>query len=62
MEEKKFCKKCGKPLAADCRNDLCERCMNQNAEKIKKGGAAVLGALAAVGGIAVAVIKGVLRR
>lgn len=54
--KERTCKKCGGNLPEGYKYDLCQHCMNKKAFKAKVG-VVVAGGLAAVGGIALAVVK-----
>lgn len=55
--KERTCKKCGANLPEWHKHDLCLYCMRKKEHKFKNIGIAVVGGLAAVGGIALTVIK-----
>ncbi len=58
MEKKCKNKKCKRSLPNDYKHKYCEACRNKHAENINKFGKGALAVVAAVGSIAVAVVKG----
>lgn len=61
-EPPKTCRKCGRALLVDGKQKICEHCRDNKIANIKKVGAGIVGVATAVGGIAVAVVKGALKR
>lgn len=61
MFENKKCEKCGKILPIGYEKPLCLNCSAKKDAKIKKNGVAIAGGAAAVGGIILAIIKGLLK-
>lgn len=62
MFSKRKCEKCGKIFPKGYSEPLCENCKGKRAAGIKKVGVAIAGLAVAGSGVALAVIKGVLKK